>query len=487
MPRPMSRAAVALLLLLLAPLLAGAAEAQPAGFTIPTQKDTVVGGLNVTTWIMRDTRTIAYTPDIRTNPLGYLWNLNFTAGSLGVFYVKGVATQPDSYVFEATLSSPSPLFTVLGPATNASGAGVPQGACVPQGATARCSMSAERSEADATFQFFLAGSAEPGSLQIAMNLRTFRNGTGTPVLEDERNVTYELRILDLIPPFATRAQVGDSTTVGAWANGGPLGVTGGGCLAGSGVAYTENISIGAPGVICFVAINRSPNDHRVTARLIGDPWLLAPPNPWVSQPFNASSGGHEAPVNGFVFHVDATKSTLGAAQARIEYTVERDENGTWVPVGEGQLAVPMNLIIANVIIRNPQATVNWLAHAPLLIGAVAGLGYMAYQNRKPTLQPRSQALREAGRKSKPRDPDSPKAQAALAAEVEHQRQEVQEAGWEKKRKILDAKRDDIISSIRIAEERHQRGEITEHVVKGIRERKERQLEQVQKEMDELQG
>lgn len=486
--RPMSRAALALALLLLPALAAPLAEAQApgAGLSIPTQRDVVVGGLNVTVWVMRDTRSLAVLPDIRENYLGFIWNLNFTAGSLGVVMVKAQVREPGAYVLEARVASSSPLVQVVPPEEQADKA---SGALCAVGADAvgRCTLQANRTQGDLAFQFSVANSAPPGPLPLWVEVVAFDNATGTPQRQAAETVRYEVNVLDPLPAHAVRRQVGE-TTLASWVHGGLLGASGTGCLAGSQARENTNISQSGRGVICVLATTRSPATHRLNVTVRGADWLLAPPNAWQSPAFNVSTGGLDAPVNAFVVQASLS-APVGPAQATVHYVLEQDQNGTWARVGEGELLVPFSVApstVAPTLGRGP----NWLFQAPLLLLSVGGLGYLAYQSRRPKLQPRSQALRaEMARKSRRRDdePGAGEAAAATEAEVAQQRQEVQEAAWDKKRKILDAKRDDILKSIRIAEERHQRGEITEHVLNGIRERKERQLEQVQKELEELQG
>lgn len=461
--------------LLLASLLLPAlpASSQPAGYTIPTQADFQVGGLNVSTWVMRDTRAVAFTPGLQQNPLTYLWNLNFTAGSLGVFYVKASMREPDAYEFRARLSSTSPVVQVVEAESNRTSL-VPR-PCEPEGGSVRCWLDAQNTSADYAFQFFIASSAEPGQVPVTVHAEAYRNSTGQPVLEAKREHSYNLTIIDPVPPFATRSQTGN-TTVYAWVNGGPTGYGGAGCLGGSAVVPDTNVSQAGSGVLCVLAISRSPQQVRVVATFAGAPWMGIPTPTWTSEPFNASSGGTEAPVTSLPFTV-GTDAPLGGAEASVSYRLERPEGGGWVPAGEGEMVVPFTVTPPAVLVVPKAQGIRWLAQAPILAATVGGLGYLAYKNRKPRLEPRSQALREL-QKGKPRDEGG-------TSQAEAQRQEAHAASWAKKRQVLEAKREDVLKSIRLAEERLQRGEITDHVLQGIRERKERQLEQIEKEMEEL--
>lgn len=484
----MSRAVPAVLLLLTLSALVPAGDAQqPSGFRIPTQQDAIVGGLNVTMWIMRDPTTIAYTPDLGTTQdpnayLGYLWNYNFTAGSLGTLFVQAQPLEGNaSYdvAYEVASSSPWVTWVPTGP-QQGTGATTPQTrGCVPTDSPQRttCRLGGNVTSAGSTFVFTLRSAAPAGPAGVNVTATVSRNTTGTPEPLERRTFTATLQVLDPLPPYAVKATPTPEVTLGAWTNGGPLAGTSGGCLGGSQLRRNENVSNGAPGVICLLAVSRGDATLRVTGSLRGPEWFIAPPSGWTSEPFNSTSGGRTAPVHGFAFQTNG-KAPLGPAMATLHYRLERQAGDNWTLVNEGDLEVPFTVQAAQIIVAPPTG-LNWLAHGPLLVASVAGLSYLAYTNRKPKFESRSQALKAEQVRREVKDDD-----AAATVIAEQQRQEVQEAAWSKKRQILEAKREDILKSIRIAEERHQRGEITEHVLNGIRERKERQLEQVQKEMEE---
>jgi hypothetical protein len=337
--------------------------------------------------------------------------------------------------------------------------------------------------ADHAFQFHVAGGAPPGPMQLELLLQSYVNSTEGFALEAERTVTVTLSIVDPVPPFATKKQVGDTLVFG-WVGGGPALTRGGtGCLGGANTFRDATISQGDFAVACIVAITQSTEPQRLNVTLRTGPGFASPSPTWVSPFFNASSGGVNAPVNAFILSA-LGNSSIGPSSVFLDFQLERvGPNGTTL-LGEGTLDLPF-VVQRAVILPGPRGGINWVAQAPVLLATAGGLGYMVARQRRPRIQPRSQALRELG----PTGTRAATAQVLTPEEraehAEAQRQEVQEAAWDKKRQILEAKREDILKSVRLAEERKERGEITEHVLNGIKERKERQLEQVEREMEEL--
>jgi hypothetical protein len=471
----MARALLALPLLLLPALAAAPADGQGsgglfgAGITVPTQQNVTVGSLNVTLYVMKDTRSISYTPEALQNPLLALWNYNFTPGAAGFVYVRAFVPGNRSFDFTARLSGPGDKVTVEN-ATVTKQVNASSPPCA-EGGQERC--------VDNLFQFSVANAAPIGPLPLTLHLESLTNDTGQPEPEAARDLTLPLHILDPVPPFAVRKDIGNTTVFG-WVSGPealPFG--GGGCLGGALTKRSENVSAGLTGVACLQAIHRGDAPVVLHATIAGPAWFQVAAAAWDSSPFNKTTGGALAPVHAFPFLIGAD-APLGAATVTVNFTLVQPGPSGNATLAEDQLVLPMAVTKPTIVLRPPPGLVNWVAHVPVLAATVGGLGYMAYTQRKPRLEPRSQALREmkgGKRAGPPSEQDTEQAEA--------QRQEAHEAAWDKKRKILEAKREDILRSVRLAEERMQRGEITDHVLQGIKERKERQLEQVEREMGEL--
>lgn len=473
----MTRAAPALLLLA-ALVVAGlplAAEAQfGSGISIPTQKDLVVGNVNFTTWIMRDAASVSYRQD-PTNPLGGIFNATLTAGSTGIIYVKSTVQDNTSTQVRVVITPvPDVLRVSPGNATNATLARP----CTTSGLTILCNLNASAPSGDSALQFYAGIGTPPGPIALNVSIEVYATESGVPVFQARGAVRHDAAVQSPVPPYAERRTTG-GVGVYLWLQSGVLGLTGGGCQAGVNAAHEANVSRGFPSVVCVVGIPTDDGQYRVSVNGTGPSWVTFSPSTWQSRPFNRTSGGIDVPIGSLLMQT-AGEAPVGDAQLSVNYTVERLANDTWVPVGGDSIPVAFSVVRGPVVPGQAPGRVNWVAQAPILLATIGGLGYMVYRNRGPKLEPRSQALRDLSKRGKRGDGGEGTAQAVAV-----QKQEAAEAATDKKRLILEAKKEDIVKSIRIAEGRKQLGEITDHVFAGIKERKERQLEQVEKELAEL--
>ncbi|HEV8359646.1 MAG TPA: hypothetical protein VGR28_04235 [Candidatus Thermoplasmatota archaeon] len=477
----MSRAVPALLLLLVAaPLLLAPAQAQfpgNPGLTIPTLRDVRVGDLNVTMWIMRDAAAAATLAPDPGNPLGTLFNLNFTAGTAGIMYIKANRTANGTYQMRATLTTtPDALRQVEGNGT------IPQLVVRPCQAAQlhiTCDLNDTSPSGDHALQAYLPVAAPPGPVELRVEVESWRAEEDQYVFQARANATYTLQVLEPVPSFAVRQTLG-GVDIYAWAQSSSIGAGTASCQGGTLTRPDHNISRGFPSLACVLAVPRAPGEWRLSTNASGPAWLTFTNPTWQSTPFNTSSGGLGAPVTAVLVQA-AAEAPIGAHQLTVRASLERLEGGAWVAAGSGDVAVPFSVTQSIVVVKTPATRIHWELQLPILAVAAGGIGYLAYHHRPPKVQPRSQTLRDL-RKSKAGDGGT-----ATAEVVQQQHAEADAAAWDKKRLILEAKREDILQSIRIAEERKARGEITDHVLAGIRERKERQLQQVDKEMEELRG
>ncbi|MGH7752697.1 MAG: hypothetical protein ACREN5_07770, partial [Gemmatimonadales bacterium] len=355
--------------------------------------------------------------------------------------------------------------------------------CNPSGSSVFCDMP-NGTEAQYAFQIFAGIASAPGPVEVRANITALRNDTGIPSFEAQRTESYTLQVISPVPQGAGVVSRTDGpVTLYGWTSGGLLGLAGAGCLGGAQAQRDLNLSQGVPGVVCLLAIPSGTGTYRVNVTIAPPAGVTMSAQAFATKPFTMQSGGTDAPVAPFTLQ-PGSDTALGPGEVPIGYVIELSINGTWTALSRGELRVPYTVTKPVATVAPAKGLPNLALQVPILAAAIGGLGYLAYQNRKPKLQPRSQAMRSEleGKRGKGEGGDGG---AAMEAQVEAQRQEVQEAAWDKKRKILEAKREDVLKSIRIAEERKERGEITEHVLAGIRERKERQLEQVEKELEEL--
>jgi hypothetical protein len=469
---PMSRAAAALALLAML-LLASPppAEAQAPGIpslNIPTQQNLVVGSVNMTMWLMRTAESVAYQRD-PLNPLASIFNATLSAGSAGQFYAKATAADNGSYEVRVALQA-EPAVLVTTP-TNATGG------CTPAGWRITCRLNATQPTSDSYLSFHSGITSPPGDVSLPVSVEVYTLDQGAPVFQARGDATFTVHLIAPVPAFASSGSA-DGATLHGWVQAGILGYTGGGCLAGASATHDENVSRGFPAVVCLFALPAGTDTYRVNTNFTAPAWATLTQPGWQSRPFNASSPATDAYTA--LFMQSRGEAPVGAASLHVAFALEKLVGGNWTAAGQGAFDVPFT-VRQGPIIPTAAGRVNWAFQAPVLVATVGALGYLAYQNRSPALQPRSQALRAMSKRPKGGDGGG----AAVQAEVAQQREEAAEAAWDKKRLILDAKREDILKSIRIAEERKQRGEITEHVLNGIKERKERQLEQVEQELREL--
>ncbi|MCA1814785.1 MAG: hypothetical protein LC624_12725, partial [Halobacteriales archaeon] len=252
--RPLAPAWLALLVLL--PLAAPALAQDTPGITgagtpiasIPTQQNLMLGPLNITLWTYRDTRTLVFSPT-ETNPLAIIWNYNFTAGSLGLVYVRAqpAAGDNNSYDFAAQLNGPGDQVSI-------------DNATFVKNITPPL-----RPTADNAFQFSVGGAAMPGPLRLTLDLQAFDNHTGHPEQIAAQRVNLDLTIIDPFPPFAVRKDIGGTTVFGWVAGGAALARGGTGCLGGASAYRSDAVPQGSLGIACLLAVTHSKDKLQLNA------------------------------------------------------------------------------------------------------------------------------------------------------------------------------------------------------------------------------
>ena len=171
----------------------------------------------------------------------------------------------------------------------------------------------------------------------------------------------------------------------------------------------------------------------------------------------------------FVAHGPAGDTVIALFAAE----VHRLDNGTAAYIDRGNLEVSFAIIAPT-----PPPVTGFPAWAWYVVGAlvllIALVVVQKARKRQVRVAPRSRTLQELQVEDK-----AEKTSARRAAEVEAARQEVEareaERLAQRENSIVDAKRQDILRSIELMKQRRERGELTEFQFQKLKEKKEAQL------------